>query len=327
MKLSAPNITMEEIYQATRCLKEGQIDPGPAHEEFACALAEWWGVPRSYVLLTNSCTQALGLARQLLRIKREMTAPALTWPGTYCQVGDVCLVDVDTEGVARAADICVNLYGRQSFRTAGSILDSAHSVSPRNVRHLTVQEGHVMCFSFGPTKEITTLRGGALVARNAQSMEFVLRCNTIARVPQVGGGVNGTMTEVGAAMGLSQLKSFVKDEGTRLNVLAMYEEVLKDYEHVELVTKAHSHSGHLAVVRFNSPSQRRRAQVLFAASCVPTSVHYPLRSSQSPDELWPNARAWSETVLTLPCHTKLSADDMKILRNVTQRVADATGKV
>jgi dTDP-4-amino-4,6-dideoxygalactose transaminase len=314
IRVSAPNTKPGYIGRAWEELVQGNIDPGPVAEEFAQALADWWKVPREWVLLTNSCTTAIGVYTKW-RGGSEWAAPVFTWPGSYCMVGDtVKLLDGGDEWpYSPDRRIEVNLYGMYHYHTKSALLDCAHCFNYQFVRYRALK-GRATVFSFGPTKEITTMRGGALVHPCAQAMAPLLKCNTVGRWPQEGWGMNGTITEVGAAMGLAQLRSFSQDAMQRRDILRKYMDVVILYEHVELITHPSTHSGHLAVIQFKEPEMRSRASVLLRRDGIQTSVHYPV------PENFPSAHRMSLRVLSLPCHTLLTPSDMEYVLARLDRV-------
>jgi len=322
IKVSAPNITEDDIKEAMRPCLRGDIDPGPIAEEFAHALAEFWGVPRRWVLLTNSCTTAIGVYTNMFNEK--WVAPALTWPGTYCMTRGIKLVDVDEDTWCLPCPnypetenaIFVNLYGRVDRETiivkGKLIVDSAHCLQPARM-YQKLDSGIVdaFAFSFGPSKEITTMRGGALVCKNAADLEPMIRFATWCRLPMHVWGMNGTITEVGAAMGLNQLDRYKHDHEVRREVLLDYAHVVGDYSHVFLYTHAKTHSGHLAVLVFDQAHQRRECQEYLKIAGIQTSIHYPVFSGHVGDT--PVALDASTRTLSIPCHTKLTQHDVDII--------------
>lgn len=321
MKLSAPNITREDAIAAAVELSKGNLDPGPIAEEFACALADFWAVPRSWVLLTNSCTTAITLATKLFDHEGPWRVQALTWPGSYCAV-PYTLVDTDTGGLglvtsrkALPGHIGVNLFGNRQYKAKCDIVDNAHCLSPT----APFTDGRAYCFSFGPTKEITTIRGGALVHPRAVELEDRIMYNTSGRMPLKGWGLNGTITEVGARLGLRQLERYKEDRRKRHDVLWMYRKLSTLDMYMRL--RPDRYSGHLAVFQFATHEQRDRAQELYRRSGIPTSIHYPLPDEWARD--FPNAVDMSKRVLTVPCHAQLTGKEIKRLQMVTQRVGAA----
>lgn len=330
MKLSAPNVSLADFYAAAPLIEAGQIDPGPIAEDFAIALAEEWGVPRSYVLLTNSCTTAIGLvARHLGGLWH---VPVLTWPGSYCAIPNYRLVDTHHDGhllrrrIQPEQQVYVNLWGRTKLDWPREINDSAHCLFPKNLRRgLEYDLGPeristAVCFSFGPTKEITTLRGGAIVWDRAEELRDHIGSGARGRVPTEKWGVNGTITEIGAKLGLEQLSRVSSSALSRRSVLKFYEEQLKD-SYVELITREDTHSGHLAVVSFEHKTARDTARRILDESGIPWGHHYPLPPYGGTEyEEWRYARRLSQRVLTLPCHTKLTSEDFRRLRAALDRV-------
>jgi dTDP-4-amino-4,6-dideoxygalactose transaminase len=323
--LSRPNISPEAISDAASVLGSGQIDPGPVAEDFRCRLAEFWGVPDEWVILTNSCTTAMGAAFHYFG--KGERAPAFTWPGTYCERGDIGgLLDsfadgwVDPGEQQPASLTVVNLYGEHdpdlSRYDDGILLDSAHCLGLFDLKDL-IDSGEIFgaAFSFGPTKEITTLRGGALVTPRAQELQDYLRYGTRNRWPMGCEGVNGTITEVGAMIGMDGLETWSDDILKRAAILEQYGRAVQNMEGVYLLTSHEKHSGHLAVLWFETPELRNNAGKALSEAAIQSSVHYKLPPMA---DRWPVAYSLSQRVLSVPCHLELTYEDVKKVCSVLE---------
>lgn len=317
IRISKPNISYEARDEALDLLRDGVIDPGFEAEHFAQELADFWDVPRAWVLLTNSCTTAITLAAEFMDPPAWDT-PLLTWPGTYCGLCPTWYVndDYDNCGVVRPAfskrgQMIVDLFGQSStYKSYGNknvtvIIDAAHNLRGNGNIHDALTSGvDAICFSFAPLKEITTLRGGALVAPWAFKLESKIRYGTRGRKLVNNHGMNGTMTEVGAAIGRVGLKNFDRDYQHRQRILRRYKAVVGD---ARLFTKPSIASGHLAVLQLETTEKRDIVRDALHSMQVETGHHYPINGVSL------NAKSLSDRLLTVPCHLDVKDYDMDFI--------------
>ncbi len=325
IRISKPNITVDARDGALDLLRDGLIDPGYEAEQFAQELANFWDVPRAWVLLTNSCTTAITLAGEFLD-PASWDVPLLTWPGTYCGLYPCwrSVDDYDENGVLKPgldngrAKMIVDLFGQSEDYTQYGmlngtvIIDAAHNLRGNGHLESALASGvDAICFSFAPLKEITTLRGGALVAPWAYKLESSIRYGTRGRKRVDYHGMNGTITEVGAAIGRTGLEKFNAGYDYRQRILSRYERIVG---RERMFTRHGVASGHLAVLRFETKEKRDIVRDLLHSMDVGTGHHYPVDSYYSP-----NAVALSERLLTVPCHLDLTSDDMDFISSALGR--------
>lgn len=317
LEFSRPPIKPADVEAAAACLSAGRLDPGPAAEAFRKELAALVGVPADWVALTGSCTQALRACWHYLG-RRRVVAPALTWPGTYCwadpsrlELGDVCADGffLGYHGDEDYLAVPVELWGRRyplerlgSSRVAGMrvVVDAAHNLAALHHKWW-VENGEVdaVCYSFAPVKQVTTIRGGAVVAQWAAELARWLHAGTENRMPMQNEGDNARMTEVGAALGLGQLRRHRQSQRRRQAILRAYARA-----GLKMLTTP-GHSGHLAVAAFPDWREACRAAMKLEKAGVNTGKHYNVFGP------YPSARAVSDRVLTLPCHLSMTPADAR----------------
>ena len=201
LPFSAPTIGDEEVEAVTRVLRSGWITTGPVAARFEEALRERIG--SGHCLATSSGTAALHLAFLALGLRKgdEVICPSLTWPATANAIvlagGTPVFADVrphdlnlDPEDAARKvtrrtrAIVPVHFAGapcdmkaiRAIARKARAkvIQDAAHAIGtlhagPKSLPSTEVGAwGDVACYSFHPTKNVTTAEGGALWTADAR---------------------------------------------------------------------------------------------------------------------------------------------------------------
>lgn len=122
----------------------------------------------------------------------------------------------------------------QKMRESGRFVieDAAHAPGAELHGHKAGSLADAGCFSFYPTKVMTTGEGGMLVtsrediAKTARSLQLRGRDLDHPEERYVLPGRNNRFTEVAAAMGLSQLRSLPEFLARRRRVAAIYDEIL-----------------------------------------------------------------------------------------------------
>jgi perosamine synthetase len=144
------------------------------------------------------------------------------------------------------------------------------------------------------------------------------------------------MTDLAASLGLVQLRRLPALHRRRQEIVAIYDELLRDRAELEPLTVAPdvTHAWHLYVIRTRTERLRidRDALIeLLKAEGVTTGVHFiPLHlHSFYRDafgyraEDFPVASAAAETVLSLPLFTLMSDDDARYVATTLRRLLDA----
>lgn len=333
---SEPHITPADIKAMNDPVKRGQFDPARIEDSFRDSLAARLGLPRDWVMLTNSASSALELLYLHYRPER-VKAPVLTWPASYtfAPVEKRLLCDVDDNGILLSSGsigsgqgtmvVLVELWGRRLTRDEilahrlGAdylILDSAQNILSPEIKEL-LNTGLVdaVVNSFGPIKQLTTGRGGAVFCKDGWKLHMLMHHGVVDGQPLHALGRNACMTEPAAALGLSQLVRFDKMQDHRQNLLMEYNEMLG----VRMMTKVGDYSGHLAVMECNDVDHKNMViQKLFEKG-FKTTTHYQLPQYVDPSGC-PNAAELSALVLTLPCHMGVKVKDVREIAKIVVEV-------
>lgn len=218
------------------------------------------------------------------------------------------------------------------------IEDGAHSLGATYKGRKVGSIADMTMFSFHPVKPVTTAEGGIIVTNNENFYKKMLqfRSHGIEQVPytqEKGGwyyemtelGYNYRMTDLQAALGVSQLKKldiFIK---RRQEIAAMYTEAFMGIEGITVPKQlVNTDSGwHLYMVQLENAD---RKQVFDAMRVVNVGVHvhyipvywHPYYEKLGYKRgLCPVAEAWYEKALTLPIHPEISKEKIKyIIRNL-----------
>jgi len=265
--LCRPSIKQAEIDAVVGTLKSGWLAHGEYNNKFEEAFAEMLGVP--YAISMNSCTSALEVALKVADITGEVILPSFTFVATANVVvttGGVpvfCEVDGDTRNVTaetiaekitpQTEAVIVVHYGGQPCQMDdilklcedhGLLLieDSAETIGATWNGKLAGSFG-LGCFSFYPTKNITTAEGGLLtcydkeINRKARALiSHGIASTTLAREkvkrPWLRAaemaGHNFRMPNPLAALGYHQLLRLDEMNAQRVALAQRYDRLLAD---------------------------------------------------------------------------------------------------
>lgn len=230
--------------------------------------------PRTY----NLCPQAL--ERKLVKAEREGRLPKIVVPVHLC--GQPC----DMQAIHA-------LSQRFGFRI---IEDASHAIGGK-YRGEPIGNGHysdITVFSFHPVKIITTAEGGMALTNDAElaSCMALLRSHGITRDPaqmthvpdgpwyyqQVDLGFNYRMTELQAALGVSQMERLDSYVSRRHALAKYYDEQLADLPVTLPWLHPDSYSGqHLYVIRLKLDQIGRTHREVFEAlreQGIGVNLHY-----------------------------------------------------
>jgi perosamine synthetase len=237
---------IEEINRRTkRILKSGWLTSGPTVKEFENFFTNFIGT--KYAIAVNSCTAALHIGLLTLKIKSgdEVIVPANTFVATANAVLYVGAKPVFADSDPNTFNISpTEVQNKISTKTraiivvhlAGNPCDMAEIMKIADDKNIPVIEdcahalgskyrgkscggiGKIGCFSFYPTKIITTSEGGVITTNSDVIAEKARQIRNHGRasfgpseITEL--GFNYRLSEIHAALGLSQIKhihSFIR---------------------------------------------------------------------------------------------------------------------
>ena len=315
-----PWITNEDKKAVIDALNSPLLTDGPKLREFESAFAKFTGA--KYAIGVSNATSALHLSIKALGIGNgdEVIVPDMTFVATANAVvlsGAVPIfADVEKETMNISIDsikkkinsktkaiIPVHFAGKvcdivtiskiAKKNNLAVIEDCAHAIGAHNGKKHVGNFGNVGCFSFYPTKNITTIEGGMVITNSKKTADYVMSARNhgltktlVQRYTNgkpwdydvIESGYNYRLDEVRSALGLSQLKRIKK-----LNVLRkrIYEYYTNKLRHVKgLVTPQSSenndHVYHLYIMRVEKDNNVSRDDLFtkLLKYGINTSVHY-----------------------------------------------------
>lgn len=216
------------------------------------------------------------------------------------------------------------------------IEDGAHSLGAAYKNKKVGSQAHMTMFSFHPVKPVTTGEGGIITTNSEKYYEKLKRFRThgISRTPyaeEQGGwyyemtelGFNYRMTDLQAALGISQLRKLDDFVARRSEISKKYNEALEQVPGLILPKQlAVTSSGwHLYMIQLDqNVIQKSRKQVFeeMQALNIGVHVHYiPVYWHPYYQQLGykkgicPNAEKWYKQALTLPIFTGMKDEDVK----------------
>ncbi|MBI4558353.1 MAG: aminotransferase class I/II-fold pyridoxal phosphate-dependent enzyme [Candidatus Hydrogenedentes bacterium] len=209
--------------------------------------------------------------------------------------------------------------------------DAAHALGAAYKNRPVGSDGDFTCFSFYPIKNVTTVEGGVIAVQRESDAEHLRRLATngmtsiawnrygrsaVAGPAQVmEPGFKYHMNDVGAAIGIEQLRKFPSFKAARRRLARMYCSVLSDLDEIVLpkVRDDVEHAWHLMIVRLRLDKLiKSRDEIAheLRRENIGTGVHfyglhlheyYQKTLGNRPEDL-PHATAASREILSLPLY-------------------------
>lgn len=232
------------------------------------------------------------------------------------------------------------------------IEDASHAVGAKYQEKFvgSCEFSDICVFSFHPVKIITTMEGGMALTNNSEWAEKMrmLRSHGITNDPekmtedshgpwyyqQLKLGFNYRMTDVEAALGLSQLQKLPGFLEKRNTLAAHYDERFASKENISPLKQSNNRysSYHLYVVRASGLTRKEHAFVVeqLRDKGVFAHLHYiPIHCQPYYKNLgfnigdFPNAERYYEQAITLPLFPELTREQIDFIVDTLSRVLDS----
>jgi len=315
-----PWVTKEDKKAVIEALSSRWLTGGPRATEFEKMFANYLGT--KHATAVNSCTAALHLAMRALNIGPgdEVIVPVFTFAATanaplfvganpvFADIDEktfnISPKDIQNKITKKTKAIIVVHYGGQPCdmkeimqiakrHNLHVVEDCAHSLGAQYMNQKTGSIGTISCFSFYPTKIITTLEGGMTTTNDEEMAKQiqVLREHGMTRgafdrektatwyYNVVNLGYNYRLNEVQAALGISQLKRIDEINKKRIEAAHYYTQKLKEIDRIIPPYEANdrTHVYHLYVIRVIEQKRRINRDELYtrlSKKGIGLSVHY-----------------------------------------------------
>tara|TARA_Y100000748_G_C15486482_1_gene484925 strand:- start:498 stop:1652 length:1155 start_codon:yes stop_codon:yes gene_type:complete len=315
-----PWISNEDKKIVHETLKQTMLTLGPKLEKFENDFCKY--SKAKYAVAVSNCTAALHLSLMALGIGKddEVIIPDLTFVADAnavlaCNAKPI-LTDINKENFFLSisnikknitkktkAIIPVHIYGQvcnideildvAKDNNLKVIEDCAHAVGTFHESKHAGTMGNTGCFSFYPTKNITTAEGGMVITNSKRIAEKVrqLRSHGMTRSLKsryssgypwvfdiVEPGYNYRLDEIRASLGITQLKRIKKINELRKKASAYYYKNLQNISGIILpdMVNDKSHSYHLYTIRVTKPFKLSRNQLYkkFKDNGITTTVYW-----------------------------------------------------
>ncbi|MFQ5918816.1 MAG: DegT/DnrJ/EryC1/StrS family aminotransferase [Thermoplasmata archaeon] len=360
--IARPALDEEEIQALAEVLRSGRLAQGPQVRAFEARFADFIGT--DHAVATSSGTAALHTALHALGVQPgdEVILPAITFFSSAAMVaaagGTPVVVDVraedynlEPEEAAKAVTpattgiMPVHMYGQPAemgpLRDLAEdkdlflLEDACESVGATYGGSPVGSLGAAGCFSFYPTKVITTGEGG-MVTTNDEAVASACRMfrdhGVRTKYQHEFPGFNYRMTELAAAIGLEQLKKLDGFLKARAEHAARLSEGLQWLEGLEAphVLQGRTHVWYQYIVRITEAFPLSRDDVVRqladrgveARPSYPMAIHHQKAfASLGRAGPCPVAEAALPQMLELPVHPSLSTSDLEQVVNSLREIA------
>lgn len=346
-------------------LKSGMLTLGNYTKNFEKEYAKVCGI--QHAIAVNSGTSALEIALRALGLENgdEVLVPTNTFPATAAAVifagGKPILTDIDPDS------LCINVENVQRFVTPKTkgvmavhigglvcpqikeirkmcsnlnlflVEDAAHAHGSKLEGQSAGSFGDAGCFSFYPTKVMTTGEGGMITTNTDElaAKTKVLRdqgkenfhSNVIVEL-----GYNWRMNEISAAIGLSQLKRLPEMIEKRNKIATYYDRELNNINDISPLKKSqnvlHNYYKYLAVLDPRLSRDKFKEELRAHGVRCGGEVYWPplhmqpifkkLLGTRKGD--FPMAEDVCSRMIALPMYTQMTSEETEYVIEIIKKV-------
>ncbi|MFO8101146.1 MAG: DegT/DnrJ/EryC1/StrS family aminotransferase [Dehalococcoidia bacterium] len=353
LKISNPSVGDIEMRAVKDILESGMLAQGPKVAEFEEAFASVAGT--KYAVAVNSGTAALHTA--LLAAGVGEGDEVITTPFSFIATANSILfcgarpvfVDIDesTFNIGPAliekkitpktkALMIVHLYGQPCDMDEVLAICRNHELTliedacqAHGARYQGKEAGSfgIGCFSFYPTKNMTTGEGGIITTSDPQIAEkarVIRNHGQSERYLHESLGYNYRMTDIAAAIGICQIEKLAEFNRKRVSNASFLTEEIQQINGLipPLVAPGRNHVFHQYTIRVTDDfgmSRDTLKEKLYQKGIM-TGIYYPIPIHKQPlyremgyDEYLPVSEKAAVEVLSLPVRPGLSEEDLKFI--------------
>jgi perosamine synthetase len=361
IKFSVANIDKKLTDDVNAVLRSGWLTHGKFTEKFENEIKKFTGA--KYCTLVSSCTAALHISCLALKLKKgdEVIVPAMSHTATSHAVeytgAKTVFADIDIESgnvsipsikklinKKTRAIIIVHMAGRscelkeilkicKTYKIK-LIEDCAHSLGTKYKNKHVGNFGVSGCFSFYPTKQITTGEGGVLITNDYDFYKKIKTLKAFGIDKDIKErknpgeynvnylGFNYRMTDFQAAMGFNQLKKYKQSLARRKEIAKRYIKLLKKNKKIDLPRFSNNDSYFVFQILLNNKNDKFILMKEFKKLKIGVSVHYgtplPLmtyykKKYNIKETNYINSKNYGDRVLSLPVYSKLKNSEIEYI--------------
>jgi dTDP-4-amino-4,6-dideoxygalactose transaminase len=356
LPFTRPTIDAESILAIGEVVRSGQLASGPRVQAFEAALEAYLGGDR-HVRVMTSATAGLEMALEVAGVKPgdEVIVPAMSFAASANVIARLRAkpvfvdIDLDTRNLnMELAERAITaktraimpvhfsglpvdldaLYGIARRHELRIVEDAAHAIGSRYRGRPIGSFGDLVCFSFHPNKNMTTIEGGAIAAADARTAELLepyrfhgIKRNAEGEIDVLFPGTKSNMPDVSAQLGIDQLRRLDGFNARRRELAMRYFDELSGWRALSLPARGdEGHSWHMFTVLIDFAARgitRPDFQKTMGSRGIGIGVHYPSipglayyrGQGYRPEDHPVAARVGRETV-TLPLFPAMSDEDV-----------------
>jgi len=342
---SRPTIGERDIASAIQVLRSGYIANGPVCRKFERSFSKFIGVAQSAAVASGTAALHLALSALDVGPGDEIIIPSFVCSSVLNAVeytgATAGFADIAPEGFDLSLDdakkrrskrtkaiILPHLFGKpaeiRDFLKLGIpvIENCSHSAGAGSNGKKLGSFGSLSVFSFYATKMLTTGYGGMVCSDNASYMRRIRDLIETDERPDYKVRYNYKMSDISAALGLSQLKRLDSFIGKRKKLAGIYGKILSRSKSISLP----SGEGHIYfryvirikgdIKRFIDELAKRRIE---AKRPVFKPLHRYLGLSGSD---FPNTEAAYRSAVSLPIYPMLSERQVRFIAEAAVRAVE-----
>ncbi|SCL75928.1 dTDP-3-amino-3, 6-dideoxy-alpha-D-galactopyranosetransaminase [Methanoculleus chikugoensis] len=354
--VARPLVGEEEVEAVARVMRSGMLAQGSVVTEFESRFADYCGA--AHAVGVNSGTAALHAALLAAGIGPgdSVVVPAFTFFATASSVSmcgatplfadvDPETFNIDPDSVAALirpdtrAVIGVHLFGQPfDVGSVREVCDDHNLILIEDAAQAHGAEYHgkragsladLACFSFYPTKNMTTSEGGMVTTDDdalAERVRLLINHGQSRKYLHTVIGYNYRMTNIDAAIGLVQLGRLEGfNERRRKNARYLDRHLAGTGLATPCVAPGVRHVYHQYVVKVPGDYALSRDAFMSALADrgIGTAVHYPIPVNRQP--VYENERAscpvsddLAASVVSLPVHPAVTDEDLAYIRDTVR---------
>jgi len=350
------SINESDIKEVVKTLRSSHLTQGPKVKEFEEKLSKKSGA--KYAASCSNGTTALHLAYLAAGLKEG--DEIITTPNTFVATANMaiimgvkpvfCDIRLDTYNIdetkieklitpktkaivpvhfaGQSCDMDVILKIAKKYKLK-VIEDGCHAVGSFYKGKPVGGIGDMTVMSFHAVKSITTGEGGAILTNDKKLYEKLLNLRShgihkdkIGFNVMTEMGYNYRLTDIQAALGVSQLKRLNSFVENRRNIVKEYEKLLSKNENIILPSEEKNlkSSWHVYVIRTVEEKDRLPLYNFLKNKGIGVNFHYPAvykhpyyqRNGFAKIKL-PNTEIYHKTAITLPIFPELSKKEIKFI--------------